>query len=111
MSMTDEIPDRAVRITAFASLGIIAAVSAFLLLVPAGDQAGIEIESVVYINTDPVESIARLPGIGHGLAGEIVRFREQAKGEKAFESPQDLCRVRGIGKKKSEAILPYISFE
>ena len=47
-----------------------------------------------------------LPGIGEGLAGRIVRYRE-ANG--AFESVEALTEVSGIGEKKLEELRDYIT--
>lgn len=46
-----------------------------------------------------VEDLSAVPGIGPGLAAEVVRDRE-ARGR--FRSPDDLRRVRGIGPARME---------
>jgi len=61
--------------------------------------------SPVDINKAPVSALESLPGIGPAIAGRIVRYR-QTNG--AFRTMQDLRKVKGIGKKRLEKILPFI---
>jgi competence protein ComEA len=60
----------------------------------------------ISINAASTSDLDELPGIGSVLAGRIVRYREQ-KGE--FRSLEELKRVKGIGDKLYEKILPHIS--
>jgi len=57
----------------------------------------------------------RLPGIGVGLAGAIVDYRENFSGKggkrPAFETIDDLQKVRGIGPKKAESMKEWLKFE
>ena len=62
--------------------------------------------TLVDINTAGVEELSTLPGIGEGLAGRIVHYRE-ANG--AFESVEALTEVSGIGEKKLEELRDYIT--
>ena len=66
----------------------------------------------INVNTAPAESLVRLPGIGPSRAAAIIQYRKQAgeKGSKAFESPGDLQKIKGIGPKTAEKITPYICF-
>ena len=50
-------------------------------------------ESLIKINIDPPNEIAKLHGIGIVLAKRICRFREN-KG--FFRSPESLAKVKGI---------------
>lgn len=57
-----------------------------------------------------------LPGIGPGLAGKIVGYREDFLKEnggqgRAFDSWEDLQKVRGIGPKISAKLAGYLGFE
>lgn len=61
---------------------------------------------LVNINTATVEQLMTLPGIGEVLARRIVAYRD-ANGP--FESIAQLSNVEGIGDKKLENILPYIT--
>ena len=100
-----------VRIAAFTAVGIGAIIWSFWAILPSGDEELLELESKVYINTDSLEQIASLPMIGKSRAMEIIRYREDFDGDKAFNSVADICKVKGIGIKTAEAIAPYISFE
>lgn len=69
------------------------------------------VTDVVYpvgINTAPVSVLEQLPGIGPGLATEIVRWRSEVA---PFETETDLERVPGIGPETVRQILPYIKFD
>jgi competence protein ComEA len=52
-----------------------------------------------------VEDLSVIPGIGPGLAAEVVRERE-AHGP--FRSPDGLRRVRGIGPVRMERARPWV---
>jgi competence protein ComEA len=56
---------------------------------PAAPDAG-----QVNINTATADELMALPGIGPAKARAIVEYRTQ----KPFKAPEDLLRVRGIGK-------------
>jgi len=47
-------------------------------------------------NTAPVASLMRLRGIGRAKADAIVAYRKE-HGRDAFQTPDDLARVHGIG--------------
>ncbi|MGM9539344.1 helix-hairpin-helix domain-containing protein [Anaerovibrio sp.] len=52
---------------------------------------------VVNINTADAAELTKLKGIGPAMAQRIVEYREE---NGAFQSPEELQRVRGIGKAK-----------
>lgn len=52
-----------------------------------------------------VEDLSSVPGIGPGLAAEVVRDREE---NGPFRSPDDLRRVRGIGPARLERARPWV---
>lgn len=62
----------------------------------------------ISINTAGEEELELIPGIGPVLARSIVNHR-RSRG--FFTHPNDLLEVKGIGPKKLEKILPYISLE
>ena len=62
----------------------------------------------VNINTAGAAELAALPGIGEVLAERIVRWRES---HGAFEDPEDLLQVSGIGEKKLEALRDWIALD
>ena len=58
------------------------------------------------INTATAEDFSMLPGIGETLANRIVSYRED---NGPFQTLADLLNVEGIGEKKLESILDYIT--
>lgn len=75
------------------------------------NQGNSQVESgyeVVNINTASKDELTGLPGIGESTAEKIIIFREDKKG---FRKPEDLMKVKGIGKKKFEKISQYIKTE
>lgn len=67
---------------------------------------GIEPERVA-VNRATEAELKALPGIGPSLAARIVRDRGE---NGAFDVPEDLLRVPGIGPSTLEALLPLVSF-
>lgn len=88
------------------------AVSALLRL---GQPYEIQLQSRINPNDAPKASLVRLPGIGISRAGAIVAYREdfseQNSGAPAFENPDDLQKVRGIGPKTVQDIGEWLKFE
>ncbi|MFA5251843.1 MAG: helix-hairpin-helix domain-containing protein [Phycisphaerae bacterium] len=71
----------------------------------------IRIEGRVNPNYAPRASLARLPGVGDGRAGEIAAYRENFSNNKAFRNCDDLQKVKGIGPKTAEGICEWLKFE
>ncbi len=65
-------------------------------------------DTVVNINTATVEQLTELPGIGETIAARIVAYRDV---QGAFELPEDLLNVKGIGEKTLEELKPFITLE
>lgn len=63
-------------------------------------------EFKININKASKEELTELPGIGPVLAQRIIVFREKRG---YFSSFQDILKVKGIGEKKLQKIIPYIS--
>jgi len=66
-------------------------------------------------NTASWASLARLPGIGPGKAKAIIKFREEYKQSNgrsaiAFQTDNDLCKVKGIGGLTVEKIKEYLVY-
>lgn len=61
---------------------------------------------LININTADAAQLDSLPGIGPVLAQAIVDYRTEFGN---FDTPEDLLNVSGIGQKKLEAILEYIT--
>jgi competence ComEA-like helix-hairpin-helix protein len=57
------------------------------------------------VNTANAAGLQTLPGIGPGLAEQIVMDRER---NGPFRTPEDLLRVPGIGPKRFERIRPLV---
>ncbi len=60
---------------------------------------------IVNINSATESELTTLYGIGEGLAGRIVKYREE-NGD--FEVIEDILKVPGIGEKKFQAMRDYI---
>jgi len=55
---------------------------------------------MININTAPVEQLMQLDRVGAKYADRIVQYREM---NGPFEAPEDIMKVKGIGKKTWEA--------
>lgn len=62
----------------------------------------------ININEASVEQLIRLPGIGNKTANAILELRASIG---RFSKPEDLLKVKGIGKTKLDRIKPLIIFE
>ena len=63
-------------------------------------------DGVVNINTADEKALDTLPGVGPATAQKIIEYRET---EGAFQSPEDIMKVRGIGKAKYEKMKDKIT--
>ena len=70
-------------------------------------ESTLEIQKV-NINTDGAEELTRLKGIGPVLAQRIVEDREE---NGPYTCPEDLLRVKGIGKNLLNGIRDEITWE
>ena len=59
----------------------------------------------ININTAGKDELIKLPGVGESMAEKIMQYRTEHNG---FKKPEDIMKVKGIGKKKFEKIKPYI---
>lgn len=59
----------------------------------------------VNVNSASVSQLMKLPGIGPAIAQRIVEARTEAP----FQHPDDLMRVKGIGRAKLDRIRPFIT--
>jgi competence ComEA-like helix-hairpin-helix protein len=75
----------------------------------------ITLDCTINPNIASVESIERLPGIGPAKADAIVAFRNQADSQepkkRAFEKPEDLEQIKGIGPVTVEKLKPFLRFD
>lgn len=65
-----------------------------------------EVSFPLDINQADSKALQALPGIGEVLAGRIIAYRDE---NGPFSSPDQLMNVEGIGEKRLEAILDYIT--
>ena len=59
------------------------------------------------VNSASAQQLQRLPGVGPALAQAIVAYREE---HGPFDGPENLLRVKGIGKGKLHSLSPKITF-
>lgn len=64
-----------------------------------------EIAVKIPINTAQTDELDVLPGIGPALAGRIVAYRKE---HGPFKTVEDIKKVKGIGNKLFEKMLPFI---
>ncbi len=76
------------------------------LLLSALPALAAEAKRVVNINSAEVSQLTLLPRVGPSVAQPIVEHRKQ---NGAFQSPEDLMLVRGIGEKTFQLIKPYVA--
>ena len=60
---------------------------------------------VININAATREELMNLPEIGEVIAGRIIEYR----GKTRFKELSDVMKVKGIGEKTFEKILPFIT--
>lgn len=63
-------------------------------------------QGTVNINTDDVNGLQRLPGVGPATAQKIIDYRTQIG---RFTSADQLMDVKGIGPKKYEKMRPFLA--
>ena len=83
--------------------------------VAAGGAVGtVKLESRINPNDAPQASLTRLPGIGLTRAQAIVTYREQfrqnGKGDLAFQDCNDLDDVKGIGPVTARQMCEWLKF-
>ena len=72
----------------------------------AAAPAAASAEGVVNVNTASENELRRLPGVGPSRATAIVALRQRVQ---RFHTPEDLLRVRGIGRAGLRRMRPYVT--
>ncbi len=80
-----------------------------------GQSYKIKLDEKINPNNAPAASLVRLSGIGISRAEAIVAYREEfnqkSKNRLAFQSCNDLQKVKGIGPKTVQNISQWLKFE
>lgn len=88
---------------------------AALSLVGSQPSQETELESRINPNDTPLASLVRLPGVGIGRAEAIMAYRKDFSEKngncRAFETTDDLQKVKGIGPKTVKNISKWLKFE
>jgi len=89
---------------------VLAASVVVLLVAPRSPVAPPPVAARAFIDPSsaPVEELMLLPGIGERRAMMIDRHRQE---HGAFEAPQDLLDVRGIGPRTLRLMEPWLAFD
>ena len=90
-----------------ASFLVISILSGSIYAADAPSKPAVE-RIAVNINQASAEEIATLPGIGDKTAKLIIEYREKNGG---FKKPEDIKKVKGVGKKLFEKIKGNITVE
>jgi competence protein ComEA len=72
---------------------------------PGPTPVGITPEGKVILNAASADELTKLPGVGMKRAQAIVALRTKLK---RFKSPTDLLRVKGIGPRGLQRMLPHL---
>ncbi|MEM9459935.1 MAG: helix-hairpin-helix domain-containing protein [Myxococcota bacterium] len=65
------------------------------------------LEGQLNLNTATEEQLQLLPGVGPATAAKIIHYRQR----RPFRSILHLMRIKGIGRKRLEAMRPYLTLE
>ncbi len=84
----------------------------FGVLKKAGEVSVVQLQTRINPNDAPAASLVRLPQIGVTRAEKIIAYRQADTGdEPVFTCPDDLQKVKGIGRAIAEQLTDYLSFE
>lgn len=65
-----------------------------------------EPSAMVNLNTATAEDLIKLQGVGPAIAERILEYRNERG---AFESPEELANIRGIGEAKLQKIRNHVT--
>lgn len=105
-----------VQVAGFVVAGFVCCVLGFLFAgfceYKSADISPVVIAERINPNTAQIGSLVRLPNIGPKRAQLIVDYRQTvAVGELAFETAQDMEKIKGIGPKTVEGMKDLLCFE
>lgn len=80
-------------------------ITAMLISAASASSAAESTGQVININTASQAELETLPGIGPSKAKAIVDYRTKHP----FAKPEDIMRVKGIGKKSFLKLKPYLA--
>ncbi len=90
------------------ALMVCAAAPVFAAEAQATENAAVAADNRININNASTKELQGLPGVGKVTAERIIEYRAE-KG--AFTSPEQLLKVKGVGKKTLEQIRDLITLE
>jgi hypothetical protein len=80
----------------------------------AGPRAG-ELADRIDPNTASAGELSTIPQLGPSRAAALVNYRKQFQhdhpGQRAFQRPQDLTKIKGIGTAIAGKLTPYLIFD
>lgn len=65
------------------------------------------LEGQINLNTATAAELQLLPGVGPATADKIIAYRER----QPFRSITHLMRIKGIGRKRFDAVKPFLTIE
>ncbi|MBQ7613997.1 MAG: helix-hairpin-helix domain-containing protein [Butyrivibrio sp.] len=104
--LTDGVKLQIPTVTDTASKGLLPEIDSFDAASDALAADGSGAGGLVNINTASKEQLTSLPGIGDGIAGKIIKYRED---NGAFKKAEDIMNVSGIKEKLFSKIKDYIT--